>query len=77
MTGDERTMAAPFIYVGHDMFQIAIDDNMPLKHRGQERLHLPTALTSCDGPAWLLTDQGLGGRHWTRTSDLLHVKQVL
>ena len=27
--------------------------------------------------AWLLIDQGLGGRHWTRTSDLLHVKQVL
>ena len=27
--------------------------------------------------AWLLTNQGLGGRHWTRTSDLLHVKQVL
>jgi hypothetical protein len=25
--------------------------------------------------AWLLTDQGLGGRHWTRTSDLRHVKR--
>jgi hypothetical protein len=25
--------------------------------------------------AWLLTDQGLGGRHWTQTNDLLHVKR--
>ena len=23
------------------------------------------------------SDRGFGGRHWTRTSDLLHVKQVL
>ena len=32
------------------------------------------ALACRDAHAWPLTDPGLGGRHWTRTSDLLHVK---
>jgi len=43
------------------MCQIAIDDNMPLKYRGQERLRMPTALASCDGGAWLLPTKGLVG----------------